>query len=113
MAATSLKVGNQRLLKLADYLSELPRGAYNQCEVAGRSKCAMAHTWDMPAYKRAEKAADKAGEHFGTAEFYGVDKEWIALFGSEGCQDKNGKVATTGKQAAKAIRRVVKHREAA
>lgn len=116
--AVTIELGNRRLLKLADYLSELPRGAYDQSSTGGDGgKCAMAHTWDLPMYKSARRRAvgNAAMASYGTVEFFGLehDHAWYDLFSTDGCLDERGVPARTGKQAAKAIRRIVKQREAA
>lgn len=101
---TTRAVGNRRLLQLADYLEALPRGQYDQDTISTDGpKCAIGHTWDMPQYKRL-----KAKYNYSASEFYALRRdEWMQLFASTGCTQPNGKPATTGKQAAKFIRKFV------
>lgn len=112
--SVSTRTGNRRLLKLADYLEELPRGTYNQDSAGGKAKCAMAHTWDLPAYKQFSTTAEKNDESSSTTIFYALESsdDYMALFGRYGCQQKDGQPAKTGKQAAKFIRAFVDKREA-
>lgn len=104
-------VGNRRLLKLADYLEALPRGRYDQEGVSGvnKPKCAIAHTWDMPQYKR---VASRLGGSLTVTDFYALhgSYDWNLLFDMDGCKQPNGKPAKTGKQAAKFIRKFVAER---
>lgn len=109
MMSTGLKIGNRRLLKLAEHLEALPRGQYDQTEISSDgARCALGHSWDLPQYRRAARAVPPSGGFFSSSGFYHLtEEEWPDIFGSDGCRQSDGRSARTGKQAARFIRKFV------
>jgi hypothetical protein len=114
-----IKLGNRRLLKLADYLETVPRGQYNQRMLSGnpqkgRVQCAYGHFQTTAAGRKLAEDSGCGEDYFALRkadDLSGSLDEWDIIFGMEGCRDKKGVVAKTGKQAAKSLRAFVKARE--